>query len=105
MKPGTTFVGKAYLYRVPIEGRGGDSEHFSYYKAFDDAVIASALDGKNERPTTISVLEFSDGTFICEPTCIKPNLPPNRDEALKALTNNLTLAQRILLGIDPPTPK
>ena len=89
------------LYRVEIQGRGGDDVHDEYFKEKKDAVLASAIDGGNKTPYVEIVFELSDGRYMKKPEYVRVSRPPSRKE-MKALreqlTEGLTPAQRIIMG-------
>ena len=96
MKLGISVVRERVLFRVEIEGRGGDSVCDEYFENEDDAVLASAIDNQNHTPVQETVLEMSDGSIIKMPQVIHISRPPNAEE-LAELARTITPAQRILM--------
>lgn len=89
------FLGTTAIYRVTIDGRGGDSVHDEYFVDRDDAIFASALDDNNRTPEPVIVFKFSDDTLILPGKEIHLCQGPTTEERRKVL-KNLTPAQRIL---------
>lgn len=63
MKIGISVVEEVTLYKVEIEGRGGDNVRTVTYHTNEAAVMASAIDGKNRTPRGFRALKFSDGSY------------------------------------------
>ena len=83
------------LFKVEIEGRGGDSVHSAFFKTQEDAILASALDGQNLVPTEVNALKLQDGTYVEIPMPIHVSHPPSETE-VASLMENLTPAQKLL---------
>ena len=96
MKIGTSVVGEITMFRVTIEGRGGDSVHDEWFETADAAVLASAIDGGNDAAHPEVVLRLSDGTHILPPRTIHISTPPTIGAVAKLL-DNLSPATRALL--------
>jgi hypothetical protein len=96
MNIGTSVVAIVTLYKVEIEGRGGDNAHEEYFETRKSAVLASAVDGQNREPTPEDVLKMSDGTHIRMPGRIHISEPPSEEQVAK-LMESLTPAMRLLL--------
>ncbi len=89
---------EATLYKVEIEGRGGDSVRDCYFVTHEDAVFASALDGQNRIPTELPALLLSDGTYVHVPKVIHISLAPSQTD-IEKLKEKLTPALKLLLGV------
>ena len=96
MKPGATFVWTKILFAVEIQGRGGDSVQDKYFVTAEEAIFASALDGRNLEPQEVEVMEFSDGNLMLDPNFVSLSKGPTEEERRKLL-DNLTPAQRLIL--------
>lgn len=97
MNPGVSFVREVVVHRVKIVGRGGDSVHDEYFVDRDTAVLATAVDGRNVQPEAVTAYQFSDGTLTLPPRTVILSEGPTEEVKVKLL-NDLTPAQRILLG-------
>lgn len=98
IKVGTSVVAEVTLYRVDIQGRGGDSVHDEYFETKEDAIMASAVDGQNHLPARENVLKLSEGTLIKMPVCVHVSAPPTPAE-MEDLKSRFTPAQKILFGM------
>jgi hypothetical protein len=94
---GTSVVEIVTLYKVEIEGRGGDSSREEYFETPEAAILASAVDGKNLEPTREDVLKLSDGTFILMPVFVHISQPPSKEQVAK-LIGNLPPALKMLVS-------
>ncbi len=97
MTPGMRVEASALLFKVEIEGRGGDSVHDTYYETEEAAILASAIDGQNRTPTKTLAFKLSDGTYILRPQYIHVSDPPSEAEVAK-LMEKLTPAQKLLFA-------
>jgi hypothetical protein len=97
MKPGATFIGMTTIYRVQIEGRGGDSAYDAYFETEEQALLASAIDGPGRKPTPVLVLKFSDGTLMFH-GIVTLSRPPKDEEVAKIL-ESLSPGQKVAFGI------
>lgn len=93
---GLSFVGEVTLFKVEIEGRGGDSVHDEYFETEQGAIIASAVDGQNLTPKPVRVFKLSDGTYVDRPRVICVSTPPDKKQ-LDKLLEGMTPAQKLLL--------
>jgi len=93
---GLTIVEEVTAYEVEIEGRGGDSVHDEVYETKEGAILASAIDGKNNRPVPVSLLKLSDGSFIELPLHVAVRSEPSEEETTKLL-DKLPPAVKLLL--------
>lgn len=84
------------LHMVNIEGRGGDSAHDEYFLSNKAAVVASAVDGKNQEPTMVSAWQLTDGRFVI-PRFVGISKPPSPKQTAKLLVG-LSPAQRLVLA-------
>lgn len=100
MEVGTSVVAEVILFVIEIEGRGGDSVYEEFYETSDDAILASAIDGRNNKPKETLALKLSDGTYILPPRFIRVSNKPS-DEQIKSLKAKLlaglTPAQELLV--------
>ena len=99
MKIGATYLGYINVWEVQIEGRGGDSVHEEYFPTEKDAILASAIDGGNHTPREISVMKFSDGTFVksYSPIAIEEPVVLSQDQK-DQIMGKLQPATRLLLS-------
>lgn len=101
MKQGTTVVKEVTIYGVEIEGRGGDSVGTEYFLSGPDAILASAIDGRNLSPQPVKVLKFSDGTYGVV-NSFRISEPPSEEQVevlrKKILARVKTPAEKFLFG-------
>ena len=91
------FQGEITLYRVQIDGRGGDSIHYEYFETEKDAELASAIDGGYHNTRAVSVMKLSNGRHMEMPQYIDISPPPGRG-AKKKLLGELPRAQKVWLA-------
>ena len=85
MKVGTSVVEEVTVYKIQIDGRGGDSIDDEYYLEMGDAILAGAVDGTNHPIRTETILKLSDGTYIGQPRGIRISLRPSKEDVARAV--------------------
>jgi len=93
---GLTIVGEVTAYEVEIEGRGGDSVHDEIFETKEGAILASAIDGKNNTPRPVYLLKLSNGDFIRPPQYVPVRPEPTEGDTAKLL-ETLSPAVKLLL--------
>jgi len=93
---GATIVKVVTLYKVEIQGRGGDSIHDEYFETQEGAIFASAVDGRNQMPTPERFLKLSNGVLIEFPQAVQVSNPPS-DEQIEKLAEKLPTFAKLLL--------
>jgi hypothetical protein len=90
------------LFAVQISGRGGDDENEEYFMTEKDAILASALDGKDRTPRMVAMVPLSDGHFMFQPAIVTVSPTPDHErvEVWKAQrAARLTPAERLFLKV------
>lgn len=102
IKPGFNVNALAVtLFKVQIEGRGGDSVHDEYFETRGAAILASAIDGGNHEPEEVIALKFPDGSIMKLGEFIHITHPPHGRDVAKlreSFTDRRTPAERLLSG-------
>ncbi len=99
MKMGVTVDAELTLYRVQIEGRGGDSIRDEYFDTDKGATFAAAMDGhQDQNPLPVRAYRLSDGSLILDPQRIQISIAPTQATVKRKLTEFSPRLKK-LLGI------
>ena len=84
IKPGFSVTVLAVnVFKVQIDGRGGDSVHDEYFETRGAAILASAIDGGNREPEEVLGLKFEDGSYMRLGEFFRTTPPPHGNEVAK----------------------
>ena len=81
---GLTIVGTTTVYRVQIDGRGGDSEHDEEFATQKEAEGASLVDGSAHKVQAVEVYKMSDGSLMSGCHEVRLSKGPSKEELEEA---------------------